>query len=477
MNLNKIIISSASLLFIIIAACKSVETSSIDPDISIADISYNGTIKQIINSNCIVCHSGKRPSGNLYLTNYENVVNAVKTRDLVKRINNEADPMPTTGLIEKEERLAIQHWAENGFQLEITDAEKALNTIDTTSTAFVAPDLQAINIDVEGFDFLEKMQGHWVGKIHLLGRDIPWFAFDFRAINSSQVHGLFEGGSMGNLFNTFFVAEYKGEKTIMLRNGGILGGIYRTSYFVLTEVDNNEYVFVDAYGGKQIMWVKISFTKDTMKMLTYTSKMGLKSPSKHIEFEGKREHQDLANDAAAKYNFPSKEVVKKFPTGMPLQDWGEAYPIVTSASYMMENENFDYALLGEMAGDPIQISDIKNIASLQLKFKRKDLSADKNIQVYLSRVPLTNKDGSFKSVYGYIEQTVMDEVLLFPEIDYRDQEFTLTYLHQGKCYITFVVDNNEDMVPSSGDYYSVSKELNLSGASVLKVDNITKTIQ
>ncbi|MBB3696789.1 hypothetical protein KMW28_22890 [Flammeovirga yaeyamensis] len=474
MNRNKIILSLASLLFIIIAACKSVEMSSVDPVLEIGEVSYNGTIKRIIQNHCVTCHSGKRPTGDLDLTTYENVVDAIKTKDLLNLINNKNFPMPTTGLISKKERKAIQKWAENGF-LRSSKKEKKEEE-DTTAVTFEAPNLQPIDIDKNGFEFLEKMQGHWVGKIHLLGRDIPWFAFDFRAINSSQIHGLFEGGSMGNLFNTFFVADFKGTKTIMLRNGGILGGIYRTSYFVMTEADNDEYLFVDAYGGKQIMWVKISFKNDQMKMLTYTSKMGMKTPSKHIEFDGRKLHQDLAQNAAKKYQFPSKEVVKSFPQGMPLQDWGPEYPVVTSASYIMANDDYNYALLGEMSGDPIQIKDIKNIASLHLKFSREDLSKGKNIQVYLSRVPLTNEDTSFKSAYGYIEQEAMDEVLLFPEIDYRDQEFTLTYLHEGKCYITFVVDNNQDMVPSKGDYYSVSQELDLVGESNLEVNNITNTI-
>ena len=86
------------------------------------------------------------------------------------------------------------------------------------------------------------MPGHWVGKMKLMGKPIDWFAFDYRPISPSHIHGIFEGGSMGNLFTSFFVADYKGTKTIMARNGGILSGFYRTSYFVLDKIDikNNE---------------------------------------------------------------------------------------------------------------------------------------------------------------------------------------------------------------------------------------------
>ncbi|OHX64400.1 hypothetical protein [Flammeovirga pacifica] len=473
---HKFTLSLLASLFLFIAAFK---TAGSGKEVNTEEvISYNGTIKRIIKNNCIVCHSGKRPSGDLLLTNYERVVEAVKTKDVLKRINDPNDPMPIYGMMPEKERKAIQQWAENGFELEIKNKEEKEDSIKNMDNyAFNVPDIKAVDINNNGFEFLEKMQGHWVGKIFLLGQDIPWFAFDFRAINSSQIHGLFEGGSMGNLFNTFFVADYKGKTTIMLRNGGILGGIYRTSYFVLTSVKDDTYVFEDAYGGKQIMWVEVSFKNDSMKMLTYTSKMGLKEPSKHIEFEGKRMHSDLAVKAAKSYGFPKKDIVKSFPNGMPLPNWGEEYPVITSASYLMESEDYNYALLGKLAEDPIQISDIQNIASIQLEFSRKDLSKGKNIQVYLSRTPLTDKKGNFATEYGYIKQQAMDNILLFPVIDKRDNEFTLTYLHEGKCYITCVIDNNEDMIPSKGDYYSKSQELDVSGTLTLKINDIKMTIE
>lgn len=439
------------------------------------DVAYQSHIKPIIANNCLTCHAGNYPSANMTLDTYDKVVDAVQNRNLLKRINDPKNPMPTSGLMSRQERLAIQKWVDNDF------AQQPKNPISSTTPTqnaiFTPPNIKAVDIEKEGFDFLEKMQGHWVGKMFLLGRDLPWFAFDFRAINESEVHGLFEGGSMGNLFNTFFVANYKGVKTIMLRNGGILSGIYRTSYFVLTDVKNGEYLFEDAYGGQQIMWVKISFNNDKMKMLTYTSKLGMQKASRHMEFEGKRVHTDLAQQAAQAFNYPSKKVVKSFPDGMPLAQWGSEYPTVTSASYIMSmDQTTDYITLGQQANDPIQITDINNIASLQLQFKRNDLSKGKNISVYLSRAPLTSADGSMKMEHNFIAQSTMDEIILFPEIDKNDNDFTLTYLHTGKCYITFTVDNNKDLVPSKGDYYSASIELDLSAGKTitLEVDQINK---
>ena len=49
-------------------------------------------------------------------------------------------------------------------------------------------------------------------------------------------YGIFEGGTIGNLFTSFFVADFKGRRMLMARNDDILNGIYRTSYFVLDQV-------------------------------------------------------------------------------------------------------------------------------------------------------------------------------------------------------------------------------------------------
>jgi hypothetical protein len=380
--------------------------------------------------------------------------------------------MPTSGLISVPEREAIANWVRNNFK----KGEK--KSVETTKYTFKNPDLKAIDINAEGFEFMEKIQGHWVGKTFLLGDNIPWFAFDFRAINTSEVHSIFEGGSMGNLFNTFFVAEYKGVKTIMLRNGGILGGIYRTSYFVLTKVSGNEYTFVDAFGGKEIMYVTVKFDGDLLNFKAYTSKLGQTKVSRHLDFKGKRSPSTDYLKAAKKFNFPSKTSIKSFQKGMPKPDWGNKYPTVTSASYLMQDDNsMSYEQMGQMAQDPIKITDLDNIAKLKMKFTRNDLSKGKDISVYFSSQPLTNNSGVIKSEYGYISEEAFNSVILFPSIDKKQDEFTFMYLHTGKCYITCVIDNNQDMTPSKGDFYSKSIEIDLKDVNnkTLIIDSINQT--
>lgn len=463
MNLRNRLFHLAVLIFVglVLSQCTSnKETIKSSTGIELSQISYHTYVKPIVHNYCTTCHAGKSPSADLDLQTYENVKNAAKNRNLLKRINDHKNPMPVGGLMPKEERLTILRWAKNNF-LEKTAEDSASNETSEGYT-FDPPQITPVDITRNGFGLLDKMQGHWVGKINLMGEKMPWFTFDYRAIGPSQVHGIFEGGSMGNLFTSFFVANFNGTKTIMARNGGILNGIYRTSYFVLTEVkegsNSSYYKLVDAYGGEQIMWMELTFTSDHITFTSYTSRMGTyPKPTQHMKFEGTKKHMELAQQAAERFGFPSKKEVIDFSKGMPEPDWGNTYPIVTSASYVAQDDGVsDYKVLAEMAQDPYRMEQLPGIASLNLKLPRNDASKNKKVSIYLSRQPLTDENGKILLEYGYIKSEVFDEVLLFPELTESETEFELTYLHPGKYYVTAVVDEDGNMVPSKGDISSKS---------------------
>ena len=91
-------------------------------------------------------------------------------------------------------------------ELDDDDAEPS-DVVDSDSGGgtMYSTDVNPVNINIDGFGLLEKMQGHWVGQNTVIGNDNPWFAFDYRAISPSQIHGIFEGGTMGNLLTSFFI--------------------------------------------------------------------------------------------------------------------------------------------------------------------------------------------------------------------------------------------------------------------------------
>ena len=216
-------------------------------------------IQDIVNDRCVTCHARPRPSSDLDFTIPENLQKSILEGDLLERINDADDPMPPSGIIPESERAMFSSWAEEGASTEPSSNPRALDRHQGHGPGgAVASEVIPFDISEERFEFLERMQGHWVGSMELMGQPMPWFAFDYRAIGPAHVHGIFEGGTMGNLFTSFSLAKYKGVETLIARNGGILNGIYRTSYFLLDRVEvdgaSTEYRFVDAIGGENIMW-------------------------------------------------------------------------------------------------------------------------------------------------------------------------------------------------------------------------------
>ena len=452
--------------------CTSTNQTNTAVDIPFQSVSYESHIQPIVQNHCLTCHAGKRPSAQLDLSTYENVKAVTEHGPLLKRINDHSNPMPTRGLMPKNERLLFLKWAKNNYKKVADSTTTSQNDYEFTPPSISPVDIQQAHV----FDFFNKMQGHWVGKMNLMGENIPWFAFDYRATAPSHIHGLFEGGTIGNLFNAFFVANYKGTETIMVRNGGILNGIYRTSYFVLKTVeekgDEINYRFVDAYGGEQIMWMELTFNSDQLEMVVHTSRFGTyPKPTKHMVFKGKKQHLELAQTAAKIHKFPSKVVEKTFSNGLPTPQWQEGYT-ATSGSYMWQDESKSIVELAQLAQDPYPINEIPYLAQMDINIEQTKQTKDQKVIVYLSRSPLTDEQGKVPIEYGYIKQSVMDEVLLFSEIEAPN--FKYTYLHPGTYYLTAFVDVDDNSSLSKGDITNTSFKIEIQPKSsqTVHIENI-----
>ncbi|MGB1294639.1 MAG: hypothetical protein ACPG6V_04105 [Flavobacteriales bacterium] len=435
-------------ILIFISCITPNKMSALNASIDYKLVNYFEHIEPIINNHCTTCHSGKKPSAHLSLTSFEEVKNAAEEHGLLKRINNKKNPMPVGGLMQKAERILLLKWAKNNYA-------KGENTTKnhTEEYTFTPPTIQPINLEEKGFSFFEQMKGHWVGKMNLMGQKIPWFAFDYRPISPSHIHGIFEGGTMGNLFTSFFIADYKGTKTIMVRNGGVLNGIYRTSYFLLDQVkeENGEsyYRFIDAYGGKQIMWIEVSFKGNNIEFNSYTSRFGTyPKPKKHMAFKGEKMHLELANHAEKQVQYPQNKAEKSFPNGLEIIQMDPKQP-TTTASYLWHDTNKDIETLAKLAQDPYTISEIPHLSQLNISFPKNLINKDKS--VYLSRKPLTDSKGNLILEYGYIKESIMNENLMFSEVTKGDDSFNFTYLHPGTYYVTIIVDEDGNMVPSKKD--------------------------
>ncbi|MEM6474304.1 MAG: hypothetical protein AAF802_32520, partial [Planctomycetota bacterium] len=238
------------------------------------------------------------------------------------------------------------------------------------------------------------------------------------------------------------------------RNGGLLNGIYRTSYFVLEEVkygrDWAYYRLVDAYGGSGIMYMELTFRGDAIQFDAYTSRFGLTAPKPHMAFRARRMHAELAEEAAKAVGFPNNVVDFDLSGGFPKPTWTDKYP-QTSATYIWEGADEGLVQLGKLANDPRRIDQMPFLSQLEITFERVPGTEDKKVLLYLSRDALVDSRGKFIKRYGYIREELLNTLLLFPELAANQNEFNFTYLHPGDYFITAVVDMDGDGFPSPGD--------------------------
>ncbi len=77
---------------------------------------YTANIEIIMSNNCTTCHASTPTNGApMSLVTYNQVVDAVNTRNLVSRINSTTAPMPQTGRMNSTLRQTIETWVENGM--------------------------------------------------------------------------------------------------------------------------------------------------------------------------------------------------------------------------------------------------------------------------------------------------------------------------------------------------------------------------
>jgi hypothetical protein len=334
-------------------------------------------------------------------------------------------------------------------------------------------DIIPVDINEKGFEFLDRMQGHWVGQNRVIADDYDFFAFDYRPISPSHIHGIFEGGSMGNLFTSFFVTDFKEKRTIMARNGGVLSGIYRTSYFVLDSVNyanNGDYYrFVDAEGGTNVMWMELRFTADSLYFNAYTSRLGLNFPAnRHMTFRGTKEHLELAHTAAATVGFPQNIPAWDFSEGFN-PDHLNASPGAKSATYLAQQEQNDVFELAVASGDPFRIDQHPYLGYLQVDIVQNEQIRDKDLSLFLSLEPLTDQDGYFPNSLEPFQT-----IVLFPNFIGNTEQFLITYLHPGEYYVTIIADANGDGDLGGGDITHPSQKITIDpeGQHQITIDNI-----
>lgn len=332
----------------------------------------------------------------------------------------------------------------------------------------LSTEVTPVNINEKGFNFLEHMQGQWVGKNRVIADDYDWFCWDYRAISPSQTHGIFEGGSMGNLFTDYFVTDFKNTRTIMARNGGVLNGIYRTSYFVMdsvrTDANGEFYRFVDAVGGANTMFLELRFVADSLYYNAYTSKLGQNAPAtRHMTFKGKKRDNSLASSVAAQVGYPQNTPAFDFSSG-----FNEDFLATDkSASFLAQSDTKSVFELALESGDPYTINEHPLLGYLNLTIEKNAQIQGADSYIFFSTDPLTDE-------WGTIQYDNFNSVMLFSQLIPEQDEFLFTYIHPGTYYVTVIMDVNGDGGPSQGDitHVETSIEITNQGQHELTIKDI-----
>ncbi len=331
----------------------------------------------------------------------------------------------------------------------------------------------------EGLRLLQQMQGQWLGVNRVNATDYDFFVYDYRAISPGQVHGNFDGGTMGNILASFFVTDFKNTRTIMARNGGLLNGIYRSSYFVLDSVSHTAaedyYRLVDAEGGKDLMSMGLRFVGDSLYFNAYTSGLGQRIPRPHMSFRAINANASLAQTAAMRFNYPQNIPAKDFSNGFNQEHLylpENALANRKTASFLAQDTTFQKSVfeLAEESLDPYPILEQPYLGYLQLNFERSTAINNSNLWVLLSDEPLTDSNGILVS-----DMDVYNSILASPVIVAEQNQYLMTYLHPGEYHLTVIADiNGDDDISNGGDLVSPSRQITIDpeGEHEVTIDNI-----
>ncbi|MEO0448649.1 MAG: hypothetical protein AAF191_21500 [Verrucomicrobiota bacterium] len=204
------------------------------------------------------------------------------------------------------------------------------------------------------------------------------------------------------------------------------------------------------------------------EFLAHTSRLGLRAPRRHMRFHAKRKRPEIAEAAAKAVGFPQKVVDFHFPDPMPTPSWAETYPL-TSATYLSEEPGKSLLERSQLSRDPRGIDQMPYLSQLHVSIQRNEDTEGKKLHLYLSQKALTDENGKFITRGRYIRLDLLDTLLLFPEISSKSSEFTLTYLHPGKYFLTVIADMDGDGYPSPGDITHPVREIIIEPESKMSV--------
>ncbi len=291
--------------------------------------------------------------------------------------------------------------------------------------------------EIQGFELLNDINGHWVGTNQTAFGFFDWFAFDFRPISSSHSHSIYEGATNQNIINSVFIADIGGEQKICARNGGWLGTQYRATYFVLDiaeEIQNEKYYrLVDAVGGEDRAFIEFRFRQDSIFFDAYKDNSGsLDKPILHMSFKGANRNVNYSAPAIELFNYPLDKSEVNFNNAF---------------------ENLidpDSALFLEEENDPFPKEEHGYLSDINVDIRRVEGTENEKLLFYISKKELVSSIGITN------DQNIDNTVIRTIDVQGSEDSYFVTYLHPDEYYFTVFLDADSNGFPSSGDISSVS---------------------
>jgi len=305
--------------------------------------------------------------------------------------------------------------------------------------------------NIEGYQLLTDLTGHWVGTNETAFGNYDWFAFDFRPISASHIHSIYEGATNQNTITSIFVADFEGKQQIMARNGGWLGNQYRATYFVLDKATDTgtsrHYRLVDAVGRENRAYMEFRFENDTMYFDAYKDNSGsLDAPIHHMGFTGVNANPSFAQAAIEYFDFPQ-----------PISE-------VDLNNQFTNLIDPDSALFLEENNDPFPKSQHGYISDLTIHFDRHSSIADDRLLLYISTEPIVDANGQVN--FDHLN----DKLIRTIDIQTNEAFYTTTYLHPDQYFITAFTDKDANFYPSQGDVSSLSTAIEVAPEQQLEMD-------
>lgn len=106
----------AIVCFSFLISCSNDSEDDLIDQTPIMTVTYTSHIKNIVDNNCLNCHSNPTQNGApMPLTTYNEVRDAVLNRGLINRLNNQVNPMPPTGNLPNATIALFEQWETDGL--------------------------------------------------------------------------------------------------------------------------------------------------------------------------------------------------------------------------------------------------------------------------------------------------------------------------------------------------------------------------